>query len=381
MGCSLSSGKATLTARLFHFRITRAKRHCCVICDSETVSQSPFIRNLLAWIEEHGDSRSALEYSTDRNASAVESDLFDAELFLNSITKSTKPGKSMSKADNKKEDERRKELVAVIEKFVKSAVPGNVLALSSELTSYDRMLVHDEAERLGVQHRSDGDGSGRRIILSIAETDASNGNVTASAETFIVPIPGSDDDVKIDDDVEECDEPTGQFAALTVNYEDEKEDVDDLDVDAKLDFNSDHVDAPIGNLLGKLANERRQREQQRLLASSREQTIRSNAKTTTKKTKAQKLGGSKKATEIPKVDESLADLDDMAFLDAQIDKVQTSHGRRIDAKGTGYRTIVNGILLTKPKPEEKKKDANKAAALQKKLQQAQADRKTKNTRK
>ena len=42
-----------------------------------------------------------------------------------------------------------------------------------------------------------------------------------------------------------------------------------------------------------------------------------------------------------KDDNKMDDLDDMAFLDAQIEKVQTSHGRKVEAKGKGYRSIVS----------------------------------------
>ena len=42
--------------------------------------------------------------------------------------------------------------------------------------------------------------------------------------------------------------------------------------------------------------------------------------------------------------ENLDDLDDMAFLDAQVEKVQNSHGRQVAGSGKSYRTIVNGIL-------------------------------------
>jgi hypothetical protein len=101
------------------------------------------------------------------------------------------------------------------------------------------------------------------------------------------------------------------------------------------------------------------------------------------------------------------DLDDIAFLDAQIEKIQTSHGRTIDAAGKGYRTIVstlsastvcyivfdqqqgisfsyvshlqvNGILLAKPLPkEEPKRNGAAATNLQAKLQSKSHNRKVK----
>jgi len=41
--------------RRFNVACTRAKRHLCLICDSDTVRTSPFIASLLDHIEEHGD--------------------------------------------------------------------------------------------------------------------------------------------------------------------------------------------------------------------------------------------------------------------------------------------------------------------------------------
>jgi hypothetical protein len=71
-------------------------------------------------------------------------------------------------------------------------------------------------------------------------------------------------------------------------------------------------------------------------------------------------------------------LDDMAFLDAQIERVQTSHGRKVEGSGKGYRSIINGVLLA-TKPDEIKRPNNKAAAnnLQAKLKAKSQDRKVK----
>lgn len=47
--------------RRLNVAITRAKRHCAVICDCETVSQNKFIKGLVDWMEKNGDYRSAAE--------------------------------------------------------------------------------------------------------------------------------------------------------------------------------------------------------------------------------------------------------------------------------------------------------------------------------
>ncbi len=70
-------------------------------------------------------------------------------------------------------------------------------------------------------------------------------------------------------------------------------------------------------------------------------------------------------------------LDDMAFLNAQLDKVQNSHGRKVEGSGKGYRSIVNGILLSKPKSQEKPKNTAASAQLKAKLNSKSQDRKVK----
>jgi hypothetical protein len=97
------------------------------------------------------------------------------------------------------------------------------------------------------------------------------------------------------------------------------------------------------------------------------------------KNKGQKLGFStsnNKNENTATADDIPDDLDDMAFLDSQIEKVQSSHGRKVDGKGE-YRTIVNGILISKPTLREREKDQQASSALRAKLKQTQDGRKAK----
>mmetsp|Transcript_21756 Transcript_21756/g.52607 ORF Transcript_21756/g.52607 Transcript_21756/m.52607 type:complete len:146 (-) Transcript_21756:70-507(-) len=94
--------------------------------------------------------------------------------------------------------------------------------------------------------------------------------------------------------------------------------------------------------------------------------------------KARSLQEHKKNQKEEKNDEKLDDLEDMAFLDAQIESVQTSHGRKVEGKGKGYRSIVNGILLSNPSPrEEPKRNHIASSALQSKLKSKAQGRKVK----
>lgn len=47
--------------RRMNVAFTRARRHCAVICNSETVSKDAFLATLVAYMEEHGAYVSAEE--------------------------------------------------------------------------------------------------------------------------------------------------------------------------------------------------------------------------------------------------------------------------------------------------------------------------------
>lgn len=47
--------------RRMNVAVTRARRHCALICDSETVQHDPFLGRLIAYFEAHGDLMSAEE--------------------------------------------------------------------------------------------------------------------------------------------------------------------------------------------------------------------------------------------------------------------------------------------------------------------------------
>ncbi len=41
-------------ARRMNVAVTRARRHCALVCDTETVGRDAFLGRLVAWFSEHG---------------------------------------------------------------------------------------------------------------------------------------------------------------------------------------------------------------------------------------------------------------------------------------------------------------------------------------
>ncbi|XP_020273755.1 DNA-binding protein SMUBP-2 [Asparagus officinalis] len=48
--------------RRMNVAVTRARRQCCLVCDTETVSSNKFLKTLIEYFEEHGEYLSASEY-------------------------------------------------------------------------------------------------------------------------------------------------------------------------------------------------------------------------------------------------------------------------------------------------------------------------------
>lgn len=382
--------------RRLNVAVTRAKRHCCVICDSETVSQSPFVKNLIQWMEEHGEQRSALEV-LDQIDSV---DLAQAELDLERLLQGAfKPSASVKKSSNRQQapldmEHRRHALLEKIRAFQSNAKQGDEMVMSAELSKLDRKLVHEIAEELGLGHLSEGvEGVNRKIkiiilpnndLLAITpastlpsatarsgsalmeESERSNthGAVAGPGET---PAQGEE----LDDDFEEIPEnfvqqPTASvYAAFEVDEEDNGPSASEK-VAEKPALNS---------VLANLTKERAERQKER-------DALQQDIAKKSKKKKGQKLGGGTKklpASALNGVDYN-AELDDLTFLNAQIDKVQNSHGRQVEGRGKSYRTIINGVLLAKPMSSsltEKKKGVQASASLNNKLKEALDSRKAK----
>ncbi|XP_044125876.1 DNA-binding protein SMUBP-2 [Bufo gargarizans] len=189
--------------RRINVAVTRARRHVAVICDSHTVGNNKFLKDLVTYFTEHGEVRTAFEYlddiipekyshdgessckaetnvKKDNNAKSKKTGPPKAGGQKSSSTAESQPkgvgkAKTADSAGTKKknmnldvqaEDASNKDkLRKTILEFVEDKSKTH-LTFPSTLTSHDRLLVHQIAEEYGVQHISTGDGSNRCISLT-----------------------------------------------------------------------------------------------------------------------------------------------------------------------------------------------------------------------
>jgi hypothetical protein len=363
--------------RRLNVAVTRAKRHCCVVCDSETVSQSPFIKNLLDWIDEHGVHRSAMDLEMILGVDGTmdhELELAEAEL-RRLVTASKK-----ERMDPTEMNQRRSALLDKISDFQAKASPSDVLWMNPELTKLDRKLVHEIAEELGLEHQSEGvEGVNRRIKLFVPKPlSVQEQQIPSAAPSAQLPLQDQQSTIVVERPPAE---PVGTIVsemdaeAMVAIARSEPSTVsafavlsdDDGDSDQEITITVPELNSELRNL----ANERAERERRKQQSGERPKA--------TKSKKSHKLGGVKKDKPTA-VEDKLEDLDDFAFLEAQIEKMQNSHGRQVEGKGKVYRTIVNGVLLAKPVSTSKKRDERATAALSNKLREAKEGRKAKVTK-
>jgi hypothetical protein len=374
--------------------VTRARRHLCCICDTDTVSKSSFIQTLVDWMEKHGDQRSAIEYvseSTKSRDKYYEQDLKAAEALLKMVeaaipsspspkSKSEKDGSQKNahttKYDQALEESKRRALMDRISSFAENAKNGEELVLSSELTSYDRRLVHEFAEQIGILHRSVGEhGKNRRIILTVHRCSEK------IAQETIAPTLDSEPKGREEEGTDPT--PASNFAALALDESDDESNQSSQQEKSKKvteipsPNNKEQDSFSSGNtLLAQLAKERATRRQQASTEKASGSSAHSVISVQKKKSKGRLLGGSTKTSTAP-ADEGLDDLDDMAFLDAQVEKNTNAHGRTVTGKGKQYRTVINGILNARPEPKPKQTNAQASKSLQAKLREAESARKVK----
>ncbi|XP_067137867.1 DNA-binding protein SMUBP-2-like [Centruroides vittatus] len=186
--------------RRINVAITRARRHLAVICDSETVSNHQFLKSFVEYLNSEGDVQTAHQYENELGKFDVNRpEHLQFKKVQSSVEKSKCNKKQNTQVKSKKEkitnqtsekekenissslkgpevDEERQtienEMQMKINAFLQSE--ENILSFPTTLSSYERRIIHELAERIGLIHSSHGEGSDRYIVLSKHEDSIVN---------------------------------------------------------------------------------------------------------------------------------------------------------------------------------------------------------------
>nr|XP_029507710.1 DNA-binding protein SMUBP-2 isoform X1 [Oncorhynchus nerka] len=196
--------------RRINVAVTRARRHLALVCDTQTVQTHGFLKTLIDHMTQHGDVRTAFEYLQDivpqnytRDHRDTKSNNTKAAASCSTSNKQkgrgqagskVEPGHKRTSGGNKTqggepqtgsdpgthsqgrrstptEEEQRLTQIKYLE--IKNQVewflqdPDQTeLRFPSTLNSHDRLLVHQVAEELGLNHESQGEGKDRCITVS-----------------------------------------------------------------------------------------------------------------------------------------------------------------------------------------------------------------------
>ncbi|GFS16911.1 DNA-binding protein SMUBP-2 [Elysia marginata] len=149
--------------RRINVAVTRARRHLAVICDSDTVCNDPFIASLINYMTDRGDVLSAhqilenLPVSHRPRQPQAHRNLKEANGLKTKDRRA--PAPMVTKEEKAKQF--RQQLAAFL-----SDTSKTVLDFPSSLNSHDRMVVHEVAEELGLDHTSTGEGKARHIQIT-----------------------------------------------------------------------------------------------------------------------------------------------------------------------------------------------------------------------
>ncbi|XP_042224087.1 DNA-binding protein SMUBP-2-like isoform X2 [Homarus americanus] len=185
--------------RRLNVAVTRARRHLTVVCDTDTVSKHAFLKSFTDYVSQHGQVRTAHEYQHELETTEVETP--ECIVWKPKTEKKERPKQPYSK--NKRQDKpndkkkyeppseeenirRKKEYEAILGNFLKSSV--QIYAFPPSLNSFERRLIHEICDELGLKHESKGEGKERHIIVqrkseTISEHPEQENNEAVEEET------------------------------------------------------------------------------------------------------------------------------------------------------------------------------------------------------
>ncbi|XP_038873736.1 DNA-binding protein SMUBP-2 [Salvelinus namaycush] len=194
--------------RRINVAVTRARRHLALVCDTQTVQTHGFLKTLIDHMTQHGDVRTAFEYLRDivpQNYTRDHRDTKSSNTTASSSSSTSNKQKGRGQAGSKVEPGHKKtsggnktqggqpqtdpgthsqarrstpteeeqrltqikylEIKGQVEWFLQDP-DQTELRFPSTLNSHDRLLVHQVAEELGLNHESQGEGKDRCITVS-----------------------------------------------------------------------------------------------------------------------------------------------------------------------------------------------------------------------
>ncbi|KAN0025246.1 hypothetical protein ACTFIU_003506 [Dictyostelium citrinum] len=175
--------------------ITRARKHVVVVCDTDTISSHEPLKRMVDYFKSNGLFRSALEYIEDEFLPS-DTDVWDISLNKdddNTTTTTTtttnndsnkkskiemlrdkknkksveEKEKKKNKDDLEKHEEKEKlrlQLESIVNTFIKTSMQSH--SFPSTLSSFERLVVHELAEKNKLNHESVGEGENRIITIS-----------------------------------------------------------------------------------------------------------------------------------------------------------------------------------------------------------------------
>ncbi|XP_007902991.2 DNA-binding protein SMUBP-2 isoform X1 [Callorhinchus milii] len=216
--------------RRINVAVTRARRHLMVTCDTRTVCTHPFLRSLVDYLTNRGQVRTAFEYRDDlvpenytRESPQAEGRTATrapgAPLSVNrsvggqrgpaagkpargkaKATRSSKQGDGatqqppLEKRDAASDSFRPTSSAAVRDNSTELRLREQITRFAEDdasqrlqfppsLNSHDRLLVHQMAEELGLQHSSAGEGKERFIVVAKPDLSRSGAQLNSVADT------------------------------------------------------------------------------------------------------------------------------------------------------------------------------------------------------
>lgn len=154
--------------------VTRAKRLCVLIGDSGTVGKNKFLKSLVDYFKANGQCRSGFDYlgNDEVRQGYGHKGKEQTEKKDKKVKQSQKKDQSQKDQSEYKPlvletpaDKRRKE--ELYDQLVKFKHQSSEATLSLPgLNSFERQIVHELADALGLKHESKGEGKSRTITVT-----------------------------------------------------------------------------------------------------------------------------------------------------------------------------------------------------------------------